>query len=92
MKPCGASPECLHTICSTCYRPLRTTGELSGDHPGTVRSQRQKLCGGCFLTQGKPRLKKPEISELEHAHNVRNLNNFMARIKGTSKAKVSHRG
>ena len=63
MKPCDASPDCLHPACKYCDRPVRTSGTSIGDHPNTIIGLvRNRVCSTCKRTDGAPRrlLKAPE--------------------------------
>lgn len=92
MTPCDASDDCLHHECLDCHRPLRRKGEPLADHPGTISGfTKRRLCETHYLARQKP-APKPHHADVFHQHNVRNLNNFMARIRGTSNMKVGHRG
>ena len=88
MTPCNASVDCLHYECIDCHRLLRSKGKPLADHPGTVSGLvKRRLCESHYLARQQP-VPKPDQLDEYHEHNVRNLENFMARIRGKSRVKT----
>lgn len=90
--PCDQSPTCLHVACADCGRPVRSVGQLIADHPGTIIGYvSRQLCD----THDKQRRVRPAkrheapLQAAQHQATVRGLNNFMARIRGKSRERVS---
>ena len=56
MKPCEASPTCLHETCKYCDRPVRAGGSPIKDHPNTIVGVlKTRTCLTCQRTGGAPR-------------------------------------
>jgi hypothetical protein len=90
MTPCDQSPDCLHTPCVDCGRPIRLLSQKIADHPGTIIGYvTRRLCD----THDKHRRVTPRhgthIDQARHENNIAGLNKFMARIRGTSRLKVT---
>lgn len=55
MKPCEASPDCLHVPCEHCGAGIRVGGSIAKDHPGTRKGTLASgQCGSCNKRGGPP--------------------------------------
>lgn len=77
--------------CLTCERPMRHTGQLLEDHPGTVKHVGNGLCGKCTNRQGRTDIvehSKPPSDCVDCGKPMRTSNQRLADFPGTT----AHRG
>jgi len=79
MKPCDASPACLHETCDECDRPIRNTTQPFTEHPGTVPGIKSR---GLCITHRRhvdgERAPDTPLDRIRHDNNMRGLGRFLA--------------